>query len=75
MTLGKHRIDGIILEVIKARSATYFESLMINAGYEMSGSAPAKGNRIKIWFKHSVYRRVEAIYSPDKRTVITAYHV
>jgi hypothetical protein len=40
----------------------------------MVGSAPAKGNRIKVWWNHPNFRRVEAIYSPDRNLVITAYH-
>lgn len=47
---------------------------MQRAGYTMSGSAPTKGGRYKIWWIHNKHRRVESIYSPDKTVVITAYH-
>jgi hypothetical protein len=47
---------------------------MFNAGYTVVGSALAKGNRIKVWWNHPSFRRVETIYSPDRSLVITAYH-
>jgi hypothetical protein len=34
--------------------AEVFEQLMFNAGYTVVGSAPAKGNRIKVWWNHSI---------------------
>ncbi|MFM6440238.1 MAG: hypothetical protein ACKPGW_35970, partial [Microcystis panniformis] len=58
----------------KTMPAEVFEQLMFNAGYTVVGSAPAKGNRIKVWWNHSSFRRVEAIYSDDRSLVITAYH-
>lgn len=48
---------------------------MINAGYFEVGSAPAQGGRIKVWWSHDEYPRVESIYSPNKNIVLTAYHV
>jgi len=51
-----------------------FEQRMKNAGYQVSGSAPAQGRRVKVWWIHQDFRLVESIYSPDKNTVITAYH-
>lgn len=74
MTLDKHVIDGVPGITSKILPTEDFEAAMKQAGYEMSGSAPAKKNRIKVWWSHDSYRRVEAIYSPDKRKVITAYH-
>ena len=74
MTLGKHQIDGLSPILSKILPAEVFEQLMINAGYTIVGSAPAKGNRIKVWWSHSSFRGVEAIYSPDRNLVITAYH-
>lgn len=56
-------------------SASSFDQLMRDAGYEVAGSAPAQGKRIKIWWTHPEYERVESIYSLDKSIVITAYHV
>ncbi|MGB2924574.1 MAG: hypothetical protein WBB82_04700 [Limnothrix sp.] len=47
---------------------------MLKVGYGKSASAPAQGKRIKVWWTHAEYRRVESIYSPDLRRVITAYH-
>jgi hypothetical protein len=74
MTLDKHQIDGLSPISSKILPADVFEQLMFNAGYIVAGSAPAKGNRIKIWWNHPSFRRVEAIYSPDRSLVITAYH-
>lgn len=74
MTLDKHHIDGLSPITSKILPAEVFEGLMFNAGYAMVGSAPAKGNRIKVWWNHPNFRRVEAIYSPDRNLVITAYH-
>jgi len=48
VTLGKHPIQGVTLPQVKTLSSQYFESLMVNAGYTISGSAPAQGNRLKI---------------------------
>lgn len=75
MTLDKHQIDGISGFPSKTMPASNFDQLMQNAGYVVSGSAPAQGGRCKIWWTHKEYRRVESIYSPDKKIVITAYHV
>jgi hypothetical protein len=75
MTLDKHQIDGIGGFSEKVLPANPFEDLMINAGYLQIGSAPAQGGRIKVWWSHSTFRNVESIYSGDKTTVITAYHV
>ncbi|MDJ0601211.1 MAG: hypothetical protein QNJ37_20505 [Crocosphaera sp.] len=74
MTLDKHQIDGLSPISSKILPAEVFEQLMFNAGYSVAGSAPARGNRIKIWWNHPSFRRVEAIYSPDRNLVITAYH-
>lgn len=74
MTLDKHQIDGLSPILSKILPAEVFEQLMLNAGYTIVRSAPAKGNRIKVWYNHPSFRRVEAIYSPDRNLVITAYH-
>jgi hypothetical protein len=75
MTLDKHTIQGIAAFTSKTLPSSEFEKLMINAGYFEVGSAPAQGGRIKVWWSHDNYPRVESIYSPDKNTVLTAYHV
>jgi hypothetical protein len=75
MTLDKHQIDGLPAFTQKTLPAEDFESRMTEAGYTIAGSAPAKGNRMKIWWVHTNYRRVESIYSSDQAIVITAYHV
>lgn len=54
--------------------AVRFEQMLVDAGYNKVGVAPAKGNRIKAWWIHRNYQRVEVIYSADAATVITAYH-
>lgn len=75
MTLDKHELDGIPQITSKTLPKEDFETLLGKAGYQLTGSAPAKGNRIKVWWNHTTYRRIEAIYSPDGQIVITAYHV
>jgi len=74
VTLGKHKIGGVTLDGVKTVAAKIMESRLHSAGYVRTGSASAEGGRWKIWFKHPTYGIVEAIYSPDKLTVITAYH-
>ena len=74
MTLDKHKLDGINRIQARTLPASEFEQLLVSAGYSKIGTAPAKGNRIKSWWTHSTYRRLEAIYSPDSTIVITAYH-
>ncbi|TBR60559.1 hypothetical protein B4U84_06805 [Westiellopsis prolifica IICB1] len=75
MTLDKHTIQGLAAFTSKTLLSNEFEKLMLNAGYFEIGTAPAQGGRIKIWWSHDSYPRVESIYSPDKSTVLTAYHV
>ncbi len=75
MTLDKHRIEGLTAIRARVLSTAQFELLMIQAGYNICGSASAKGDRVKIWWVHPKYKRVESIYSPDKQTAITAYHL
>jgi hypothetical protein len=75
MTLDKHKIDGLPQITSKILPADEFDALLRQAGYSKIGTAPAKGNRIKAWWTHPVYARVEAIYSPDSAIAITAYHV
>ncbi|BAY12582.1 hypothetical protein [Calothrix sp. NIES-2098] len=75
MTLDKHTIQGIAAFTSTTLPSSEFEKLMINAGYFEVGTAPAQGGRIKVWWSHDHYPRVESIYSPDKNTVLTAYHV
>jgi hypothetical protein len=74
MTLDKHQIDGLAQISSKILLASDFEQLIRDAGYTRIGSAPAKGNRVKVWWSHPTFSRVEAIYSPDLTLVITAYH-
>ncbi len=75
MTLNKHQIQGLPNFTSTILDASTFELLMVGAGYSKSGSAPAKGNRVKVWWIHNQFPRVESIYSPDKQIVITGYHV
>ncbi len=74
MTLDKHQIDGIANITAKTLPAQVFDQLLLNAGYSKIGTAPAQGNRVKAWWTHPNYRRVEVIYSPDSSIAITAYH-
>ncbi|WP_019499181.1 hypothetical protein [Pseudanabaena sp. PCC 6802] len=73
MTLDKHIIKGIPPFRVKTCNAQRFEDLMIQAGYQKSGSGQGKGGRIKVWWAHPTHGLVEAIYTGDKQTVITAY--
>jgi hypothetical protein len=75
MTLDKHTIQGLAAFTTKTLPSSDFEILMLNAGYFEVGTAPAQGGRIKVWWSHDDYPRVESIYSPDKLTTLTAYHV
>ncbi|HBW31943.1 MAG TPA: hypothetical protein DEF48_18095 [Nostoc sp. UBA8866] len=75
MTLNKHLIQGLPAFSTTVLDSSAFETTMTSAGYSKSGSAPAQGNRVKVWWIHSSYPRVESIYSPDQKLVITAYHV
>jgi hypothetical protein len=75
MTLDKHKIDGLTQITVRVLPTAEFDSLLIQAGYNKIGSAPAQGNRLKSWWTHSTYERVEAIYSSDGAVAITAYHV
>jgi hypothetical protein len=75
MTLDKHIIDGVSPITVKVLPATDFDTLLVQAGYSKIGTAPAQGNRVKAWWSHPTYTRVEVIYSPDGTTAITAYHV
>lgn len=74
MTLDKHQFDGIGRITAKTLPASSFEQLLLDAGYTKIGTAPAQGNRLKAWWTHPTYRRLEVIYSPDSSIVITAYH-
>lgn len=75
MTLDKHKIEGIVQITTKVLPANNFDNQLIQAGYTKIGTAPAQGNRIKSWWTHPTYPRVESIYSPDGTIAITAYHV
>ncbi len=75
MTLDKHKLEGIPQIKEKTLPAETFETLLNEAGYVKLGEAPIKGNQVKIWWGHKTHRRVEAIYSTDRKTAITAYHV
>jgi hypothetical protein len=75
MTLDKHKIDGVPQITSRTLPAIEFEERLMQAGYSKVGSAPAQGNRIKAWWTHPMFDRVEAIYSPDSAIAITAYHV
>lgn len=75
MTLDRHKLDGIAQITAKTLPATEFEELLLGAGYSQIGTAPARGDRLKVWWTHLTCRRIEAIYSPDGSVAITAYHV
>jgi hypothetical protein len=74
MTLNKHRLDGIPQIQARTLPSGKFETLLLEAGYTPAGLGNDPGNRSKIWWVHSEHRRIEAIYSPDRSVVITAYH-
>ena len=76
MTLDKHKIEGIIAQITsKVLPADNFDDQLLEAGYAKIGTATAQGNRIKSWWTHPIYPRVESIYSPDGAIAITASHI
>jgi hypothetical protein len=75
MTLDKHKLDGIPQITTKTLPVEEFEALLQAHGYRKIGTAPAQGNRVKAWWTHETFRRIEAIYSPDQTVAITAYNV
>lgn len=75
MTLDKHKLEGIPQIKEKILPVDKFETLLNEAGYVRLCEAPAKGNRMKSWWRHETYPRIEAIYSGDRKVAITAYHV
>ena len=75
MTLDKHSIQGLAAFTTKTLPSNEFEKRMLNAGYFEVGSAPGQAGRIKVWWSHNEYPRVESIYSPNRNIVLTAYHV
>jgi hypothetical protein len=75
MTLDKHKLDGVEQITVRTMPTELFDGLLTQAGYSRTGSAPAQGNRLKAWWSHLEFRRIEVIYSPDGAVAITAYHV
>lgn len=75
MTLNKHQIQGLPKFKCTILDANQFETLMIDAGYSISGTAPAQGNIVKVWCIYELYPKVESIYTPDQKNVIPAYHL
>ncbi len=75
MTLDKRKLDGIAQITSKILPTAEFDGLLLQAGYTKVGTAPAQGKRLKVWWSHGSFRRIEAIYSPDGKIAITAYHV
>jgi hypothetical protein len=49
MTLDKHKLDGIPQITAKTLPSTEFELILLTAGYGKIGTAPAQGNRLKVW--------------------------
>lgn len=74
MTLDKHQIDGIGKITSKTLPTHKFEEIMQLAGYRRISSQPAEGDRIKVDWYHYKWAKVEAIYTPDQKVAITAYH-
>jgi hypothetical protein len=75
MTLDRHTIEGVPQITVKVLPAEDFDARLSEAGYGKIGTAPAQGNRIKCWWTHPIFPRVEAIYSADRQVAITAYHL
>jgi|LakMenE01Jun11ns_1017448.scaffolds.fasta_scaffold9949472_4 hypothetical protein len=65
-------LDGTPQITVKTLPSTEFELILLTAGYAKIGTAPAQGNRLKVWWNHSIFRRIEAIYSADGNVAITA---
>jgi hypothetical protein len=49
MTLDKHTLQDVPKIKSKTLPKADFEQLLVNPGYTQVGSAPAKGNRVKVW--------------------------
>ncbi len=75
MTRDRHKIEGVPQITVKVLPAQEFDAQLTQAGYAKISTAPAQGNRIKCWWTHPIYPRVESIYSPDGNVAITACHV
>jgi hypothetical protein len=74
MTLDKHELQGIGRINQRTMPRSEFEALLADQGYYRTGSAPANGGRLKVWYSHAAYDPIESIHSGDGRIVITAYH-
>lgn len=74
MTLDKHDIQGVHKIGCRVLPITEFEQLVTEAGYYKTSTAPAFRNRIKVWFSHSCYNRLECIYDLVNNKCVTAYH-
>lgn len=74
MTLDKHEIQGLPKIPYKVLPIIVFERMLLNAGYYKTATVNTHNNRIKVWFNHSIYPRVECIYSIGSNKCITAYH-
>jgi hypothetical protein len=74
MTLDKHELQGIGRIERRTMPRSEFETLLADHGYYRTGSAPANGGRLKVWYGHATYDPIESIHSGDGRLVITAYH-
>jgi hypothetical protein len=66
MTLDKHQIDGIGGFSSKVLPANQFEESLSSAGYTITGSAPAKGGRVKVWWTHETFDNVELKQGAEK---------
>lgn len=67
MTLDQHKLDGIAQITAKTLLSTEFELLLVGAGYEKIGTAPAQGNRLKVWWTHSTFRRNDLLLRSSRR--------
>ena len=74
MTLDKHEIQGVQRIGCKVLPISTFEELVIKAGYYKTATAPSFGTRVKVWFVHKDYGRLECVYDLSVSKCITAYH-
>lgn len=54
MTLDKHELQGIGRINQRTTPRSEFEALLADQGYYRTGSAPANGGRLKVWYSHNV---------------------
>ena len=74
MPLDKHELQGLPKISYKVLPIAVFENMLTKAGYYKTGSVNTHNNRVKVWFNHNSFNRIECIYCTNTNKCITAYH-